>query len=95
MEQTNESFTQSSSSCHLPYMDQLTEDLIAEGDEMKCSTSLLHVITERRILEQYTNDMKFSEQADIATIDNSHSVVCPICQLLVWLPWRLQCNVCC
>ena len=32
MELTNESFTQSSSSHHVEYMDQLTEDLISEGD---------------------------------------------------------------
>ena len=42
-----------------------------------------HAITERRILEQYMNDNSFTEQADIATIDNSQAVVCPICQLLV------------
>ena len=32
------------------------------------------------------NDMKFTEEADVAAIDNSQAVVCPICQLLVWLP---------
>lgn len=32
MELTNENFSQPSSSYQLPYMDQLTEELIAEGD---------------------------------------------------------------
>lgn len=62
MELTNESFNQSPS---LPYMDQLTEELIAE---------------ERRILEQYMDDMRFDDQAVDATIGSSETVVCPICQ---------------
>ena len=91
MELTNESFTPSSSSHHVEYIDQLTEDLISEGDGMKVVDVLYKVLlTERQILEQYMNDMKFSEEADVAAIDNSQAVVCPICQLLVWLPWSLQ-----
>ena len=33
------------------------------------------------------DDMRFDDQAVDATIDSSETVVCPICQQLVWLPW--------
>ena len=88
MELTNENFSQPFSSYQLPYMDQLTEELIAEGDGVVIIIiQYISSRTESRILQQYMDDMTFTEQAVTAAVDSSEAVVCPICQQLVWLPW--------